>query len=588
MALAIDKGDVQLRDYQQECLESILAGADGGGKRLLVGLPTGTGKTVIFSQLPRVLPGKMLVIAHREELLDQAAEKIGWANPELRVDIEQAGRRASSMSQVVVASIQTLAMSPARLGALNPETFRTIVVDECHHVVAHSYLRVLATLGLAPDVSGLTRGDLNRRAVSDQIRRLFQDFRPSPDAPLLLGFTATPNRTDGRGLEFVLDEIVYSRTILEMMRAGWLSEIRGVRLDTGVNISSVKVSRGDYQERDLSEAVNVKARNDTAVKGYQALADGTQALVFCVDVAHAQDMALAFQAEGIGAGYVVGSTPADERHRVIEAYRRGDLQVLCNCMVLTEGFDAPETACVIMARPTKSSLLYTQMLGRGTRLAEHKKDLIVLDLVDIAGAGVNTVNTLFGLPPKLDLSSSGVLGSEDELSGVLQQVPLEQLTEATTIEDVRRLARQFNPLLAAQLPDYLRTAMAWVKVGSGYALSLSKGSIGVVVDLLGEATVKHHLPGERVRELGSFVNEQEALSWAEGIVRRDFPTDLGLVSLDATWRKRKDPPTEKQLFWCRKMGISVPDGVTKAEVQIILSRAFAVRDSSSRAQVKKC
>ena len=228
MVLTQEKIEIQLRDYQQECLDEILAGAARGVKRMLVALPTGTGKTVIFSQLPRVLPGKMLVIAHREELLDQAAEKIEWGNPKLTVDIEQANRHASPLAQVVVASIQTLAVSPNRLDALGPDTFRSVVVDEAHHVVAHSYLRVLASLGLAPDVTGLTRGELSRQNVSHQVRRLFQDFRPSPDAPLLLGFTATPNRTDGRGLEFVLDEIVYSKTILEMMEAGWLCPIRGV------------------------------------------------------------------------------------------------------------------------------------------------------------------------------------------------------------------------------------------------------------------------------------------------------------------------------------------------------------------------
>ena len=115
------------------------------------------------------------------------------------------------------------------------------------------------------------------------------------------------------------------------------------------------------------------------------------------------------------------------------------------------------------------------------------------------------------------------------------------------------MAREFNPLLAAQLPDYLSTTMAWVKVGSGYALSLSKGSIGVVVNLLGGATVKHHLPGERVRVLGQLPDEQQALTWAEEMVSKDFPADLSLVNRNAPWRRRKDPPTEKQLLWCRKM-----------------------------------
>ncbi len=117
--------------------------------------------------------------------------------------------------------------------------------------------------------------------------------------------------------------------------------------------------------------------------------------------------------------------------------------------------------------------------------------------------------------------------------------------------------------------------MAWVKVGSSYALSLSKGNIGVVVDLLGGATVKHHLAGERVRVLGQFSDEQQALTWAEEMVSKNFSADISLVSLGAAWRRRREPPTEKQLLWCGKMGVRVPDGATKSDVQIILSRAFA-------------
>lgn len=569
---------VQLRDYQREALAAVHHHAVRGLRRQLIALPTGSGKTVIFSQLPRVFPGRMLVIAHREELLGQAAEKISWANPALRVDVEQAGRRASSHADVVVASIQTLATSPQRLQRLNPETLTTVVVDECHHSIARSYLQLLARFGLAPPVESLSAGDLARKVPSQRVRQLFQNFRPAPDAPLLVGVTATPNRTDGRGLEYVFDQVVYDKSIISMIQAGWLADVRGIRLDTGVNISEVKVSRGDYQEGELSRAVNVRERNDVAVKGYQAFAEGRQALVFCVDVAHTQAMCQAFQEAGIWAGYVVGGTPKDERADTIDAYHRGSLNVLTSCMTLTEGFDDPQTSAIIMARPTKSSLLYTQMLGRGTRIVPGKDDLLVLDLVDVASAGVNTVNTLFGLPPSLDLSQVSVMEAEEELADYLDSMPMDGLGEATTIEDVIRLAEEFNPLLAARLPDYLDHHMAWVSVGAGYALSLSRGNVGVVVDLLGQATVKVHQPGERVETCGAFADEQDAIAWAEEMVRQRFPDDMYLVDRSAPWRLRKDPPTEKQLLWCQKMGVHVPVGATKSDVQIMLSRAFAGRN----------
>ena len=215
------------------------------------------------------------------------------------------------------------------------------------------------------------------------------------------------------------------------------------------------------------------------------------------------------------------------------------------------------------------------MLGRGTRLASGKDHLLVLDLVDIAAAGVANVNTLFGLPPKLDSQGRDILTIKDEVEDSLVEVSPEYLESASSIADIWNLAEEFNPLLAARLPEYIHATMTWVKTGYGYALSLGKGTLGIVVNLLGQATLKLHWPGESVRFLGQFPNEQQAITRAEAMVKADFADSLPLVNRNAAWRHRNEPPTEKQLYWCERMKLRVPAGATKADVQVILSRAFS-------------
>lgn len=570
---------IQLRDYQLECLEAIKNAAHRGVKRQLVVLATGTGKTVIFSQLPKMIRGgrQMLVIAHRTELLDQAAEKIQWANPGLNVEVEQANRRVSPHAQAIVASIQTLSVSPKRLASLAPDTIALVIVDEAHHCTASTYVSLLHRLGLAPDVAGISK---------DRSQAAFASFKPDRNAPFLVGFTATPHRTDSIGLEAVLDEIVYSKTITEMMRTGWLCKIVGKRIETNADISGIKVTRGDFQEGSLSDSVNTPERNSLAVKSYLALASGRQALVFCVDVEHTQSMCQTFTDTGVKAEYVIGSSPQDLRGDIVQDYKSGKIQVLVNCMVLTEGFDAPETSCIVMARPTKSSLLYTQMMGRGTRIASGKEALLVIDLVDIGAAGVQTVNTLFGLPIKLEIDQDdGVLAAKDLFDEEAGHLPLESLKDARTLEDVRRMARDFDPLQQAMMPAHLEPVctLAWVKTSYGYALSTNDGHVGIVENLLGQCSLRvvsrsrGAEPGLQggSRLLGFAQTVEDGIRQAEKWVRENMGGYAGLLDKNAKWRVSKDPATPSQLKWLTKKGIHHPPEITKGQASALLARAFA-------------
>lgn len=232
-----------LRPYQTECLQSVKNAYRDGLRRVLVSLPTGTGKTVVFASFPEFfkMQKRMLVLAHREELLDQACKKFRERAPNFKVGIEQGDRQAADNCDVVIASVPTLGrVGSARLQRLDPSAFYLIVVDEAHHAVAESYKRVL------------------------QHFRVFEEGSPR----LLVGFTATPKRGDGKALGEIFQDIAFTRGLEEMIRQGYLSSIVGWRVATEIGLDNVKVVAGDFSESQLARAVNTTERNEIVLKAY--------------------------------------------------------------------------------------------------------------------------------------------------------------------------------------------------------------------------------------------------------------------------------------------------------------------------------
>jgi superfamily II DNA or RNA helicase len=318
---------VKLRDYQSACHRAILDSYKDGIRRALVVLPTGTGKTVVFASLPQFfrMKHRMLVLAHREELLEQAREKFARVDPALLVGIEQASRRADPSAKVVVASVQTLGRrNSSRLRSFNPAEFKLIVVDEAHYAVAAGYRRVL-------DYFGVLQG---------------------PTDKLLLGFTATPVRGDKQGLDQVFEKIVFSRSMGEMIQAKWLCPIRGFRVLTDLDLSQIRTRMGDFALDELAHLVNEASRNRQIVRAYEKVVPGQKALVFCVNVAHSQEVAAEFCRVGIRAAPVWGEMPPEERAKMLAEFRSGALSVIVNCNVLSEGYDDPTIAAILMAMPT--------------------------------------------------------------------------------------------------------------------------------------------------------------------------------------------------------------------------------------------
>lgn len=561
---------MKLRDYQKECILESRKAVRKGLRRGLVALPTGTGKTVVFSHYPKIFEGRMLVLAHREELLDQAARTIKRVNPRLRVEVDQADRLASTKSDVVVASVQTLRRD-SRLARYWPDFFSVVVVDEAHHTPAPSYLKILHYFGLAPDPKG---APTTREGLSDY----FQAFRPAKSAPALFGYTATPSRTDNQGLEYIYDDMVFSRTMPEMMTEGWLCPIHGIQVQTAEDISDVKTTAGDFNVGQLGEAVNTPSRNRLAVKAYRDYGEGRPAIAFTVDVDHTKALCRAFQKAGYAAEYVVGESRPEDREEAISDFKSGRLDVLVNCMVLTEGFDAPETSCLIMARPTKSQLLYTQMIGRGTRIHPDKDDLLVIDLVDVSKVGIPTLNTLFGLPPKLKLDETDALTARQTLDELESQVPMYMLGDVETLDDVRTMSKEIDTVKAAQVEEWLQTTLVWTKTSYGYGLSLGAGTyVGVLAGHLGRAQLRVKRPNAPYESLGWYPNAQLAISAGEAWVAASEPEKMALVHKAASWRKQ--PPSDKQLGLAKQLGIRVLPSMTKGDV----SEAITQRIEQNRA-----
>ncbi|HEY3667085.1 MAG TPA: DEAD/DEAH box helicase, partial [Polyangiaceae bacterium] len=345
-----------LRPYQREAIDAVLAARRSGIRRMVVCLPTGAGKTVIFSQLARLARRQVLVLAHREELLSQAQSKLQQALEGAHVvAIERGAERAPEEARVLVCSIRSL--HEERLArVLRGRDFGLLIYDECHHAAADDNLRVLRQLGAFD-----------------------RDWTGT-----LLGFTATTARADGKGLDSVFERIVYSRSLPELIGDGYLSPLRGFRISTAADLTRLSATGFDFREDELAEAVDIEERNALVARSIQELARDRRTIAFCVTVNHARNLCRSLNVLGVPAGIVHGAMPSADRARALADFRAGTTQVLCNVAVLTEGFDDPGVSCIAMARPTRSEGLYAQCVGRGTRLFEAKKDCLILDFVDVS------------------------------------------------------------------------------------------------------------------------------------------------------------------------------------------------------------
>jgi superfamily II DNA or RNA helicase len=460
------------------------------------------------------------VLAHRDELISQAAEKLRMVDPTTRIGIVKA-ERDEREAPVVVASVQTLSRR-SRLSRI-AQDFSTVVVDEAHHATADTYIRILEHVG----------------SLSD-------------NGPLTLGVTATPERADGTPLGDVWQEIVYSADILAMIRSRYLCDLRAVRVHVEVDLDRVHTQAGDLVAGELDDALRAANAPGHVLTAYTQHALGRKALLFTPTVALAHDMAAIFVDAGIAAEALDGTTASEERREILKRLRSGETMVVANCAVLTEGFDEPSIDCIIVARPTKSRPLYVQMVGRGTRTWPGKTDCLIIDLVGSTKRHkLMSVSTLFGL-------------EVEELHGA-------SVVEATSKREQEQAAREAHGRLVAQTVDLFESReLHWIgSEPSRFVLSIGDGLLILRSADLAKWTVDHVT---RDRERTQIAADLD-LGYAQGVAE-DYARKLGagvLVSRTARWRQ--ELATDKQIMALRRWRIPIRPGLTKGEASDLLAAA---------------
>lgn len=336
---------MELRPYQQEAREAIFAQWDSGVKKTLLVLPTGCGKTIVFAKVTEdcVRHGdRVLILAHRGELLEQAADKIHKSTG-LGCAVEKAEESCQgSWFRIVVGSVQTL-MREKRLAQFPEDYFDTIIVDEAHHCISDSYQKVL---------------------------RYFKDAN-------VLGVTATPDRGDMRNLGTYFESLAYEYTLPKAIKEGYLSPIKALTLPLKIDMSGVSMQAGDFKASDISTALDPYLQG--IVEEMKKYCMDKKTVVFLPLVKTSQKFRDILNANGFQAAEVNGSS--QDRAEVLMEFEKGRYNVLCNSMLLTEGWDCPSVDCIVVLRPTKVRSLYCQMVGRGTRLFPGKDHLLLLDFL---------------------------------------------------------------------------------------------------------------------------------------------------------------------------------------------------------------
>ena len=392
----------ELRPYQQQARDRIHAEWDAGHTRTLLVLPTGTGKTIVFASVAadQVRAGdRVLILAHRGELLEQAADKLQRSTGLVSAVEKAESTCLDSWFRVVVGSVQTLQRT-ARLERFPQDYFGTIIIDEAHH------------------------------AITDGYRRILDYFSGAK----VLGVTATPDRGDMRNLGEVFDSLAFEYKLTDAIKEGYLCKIMAQTIPLQLDITSVTMSGGDYAVGDLGTALDPYLEQIAAEMARRCKSRKT--VVFLPLIKTSQKFRDLLNTYGFRAAEVNGQS--DDRRQVLADFDAGKYNVLCNSMLLTEGWDCPSVDCVVVLRPTKVRSLYSQMVGRGTRLSPGKTDLLLLDFL--------------WMTDRHELCRPADLVCEDRT--VARQMT-ETLSESGCPEDIEEAAAQASEDVVAQREEAL-------------------------------------------------------------------------------------------------------------------------------------
>lgn len=562
-----------LRPYQLEQHAAIRSNYDKAVRQQLISAATGTGKTYTFANLPSflkpVLPGRMLVLAHREELLDQAIADIIAANPYLSVTKEMGGCVGDENADVIVASVATLGRAGSDRGDRFPwDQIDKVVTDEAHHATNDSYRTIY-------NLADVLRPDTHK---------------------LHVGFTATPQRADGKALAEIFKRVVHEYSLRRAIEEGYLVEPHGVRVTTQVSLADVKTnSSGDYSEKSLADTINTPERNQLVVKAWLEHGFNRPTIGFTANIKHAVDLAAMFQYYNVKAEALWGDDP--ERADKIARHKSGETTVLLNCGVLTEGYNDPQISCILLARPTKSGVLYCQMIGRGTRLYIGKDDCIVIDVVDSSAKNsLLTLPTLMGLSTTLDLRGRGLWETVKKLEDAAKDYPQIDFSKLVDIDSLETFIQSVN-LFEVKFPEEVEnnSDLTWYTAPTGgYILKLPKpksmlekeyklpakfktpvDQVTVTQNLLDKFEIVGNIKGKRYRGERNTIGE--AFQVADDLIDSKAPEALKLLNRHEEWHD--SPATDKQIAKLRKLykGKAIPLNLDKGAASKLISQAIAAK-----------
>lgn len=598
---------MNLRPRQEECLNAVETEYKAGTHQQLVVQATGTGKAVVIANLLRKMRQygmqKMLVFVHTEELVKQLVDTCQQWNPELKVGREQAQFYADTDCDIVVSCVASIGREGAQRIQRFGE-FDIVACDEAHHSIASTYLNVFNAVGVLAEgtrklLVGFTATPKRKNITRSQKKQL----TVLDDEEIL-------------SLKSVYRKIVYTYPIRKAIKEGWLVPLKGFKLKTDVDLSEVQTTAGDYQQDALSEAVNIADRNIQVVKFWLDNAQRRTTIAFTVDIKHAQDLASIFQMYGVKAVAIWGTHPersdtlvcSDCNHHldaesevnkkclgktcrrgltkeekeigmeackgtysfkrgIINNFKANEYEVLCNCGVLIEGFDAWNVMCILDTAPTKSSSKYTQKLGRGTRLEEgtgnllealksgitlRKKDCFVLDVCDNnKRCSLVTLPSLVGLNPDFELHGASVTDVLDEIEKVQEKYPDVDFTNLTDLSKVKAYVESLD-LFAEPYTQEVKefSELRWLQTQDGaFVLTIPEKrevrdskeywnflheKLYITPNDLDEFELSITTVNDD-RKLGTFNTLKEAFETADEVVKRCRPDRVKLIQRDAAW-----------------------------------------------------
>lgn len=544
---------IELRDYQREAIEAYRRAWSEGVQRPALVLPTGAGKTVIMAhgiaQVQAAEGGRDLVIAHRTELIEQTAAKLRDVLGGARSVGVVKAQRNETLANVVVASVQTLASDFRRRQLYD---VARVTVDECHHATATSYVKTLDHFGC---------------------------FREG--GARALGVTATMSRGDDATLGDIWQDVVYERSIAWMISHGWLVRPRGILVRVqGLDLSQVARTRGDYREGALGQALEDALAPEAVAKAMtEHVPPGSRQTILFAPTVHVTEL---FAEALIAAGYVVrvvtGAMPADERAQALQDFRDGAVQVLCNCMVLTEGTDLPMASCIVIARPTRHAGLYVQMAGRGLRLWPGKDDMLLLDVVGASRRhGLGASIELFGEQSALDALDEIERDEREQLDD--DEITLDAIGETLGAGDVADPSWTNGPITSEIVDLFHGSGSAWLRTNAGvwflpagdwYVAILRAAAYGGT----GYTVVRLHKDAREMKRSRFVAENVSDLSYAMAYAESDITgEERSTAAKSRAWRKLA--PTDKQLHAAARFGINAGLGMTRGELSALISVAAA-------------